>query len=65
MLATDMHQILQIEFEIYIFLSFRGGVPPQTPPNFSMVKGFNSNKGIKTRKVGGIDIKIANILVFQ
>ena len=58
-----MHQILQIEFEMCIFLSFLGGVTPQTPPFFSMVKGFSSNKGIKTRKVGGIDIKIANILL--
>ena len=28
-----------------------------------MVKGFSSNKDIKARKVGGIDIKIANSLL--
>ena len=64
MLAKDMHQILQIEFENFIFFSFLGGVPPQTSPFFQWPKVYNSsNKGIKSRKVGGIDIKIANILL--
>ena len=66
MLAKDIHHILQIEFEICIFLSFWGGVPPQTPLHFLQwpkVLYNSSNKGVKTRKMGGIDIKIANILL--
>ena len=43
MMAKDMHQILQIEFEICIFLSFWGEVPPQAPSFFFlMAKGFSS-----------------------
>ena len=63
MLAKDMRQILQIEFKNCIFVSFWGEVLPQTPHFFNGQKFIMPNKGIKTRKVGGIDVKIANILL--
>ena len=61
MLAKDMHQILQIEFKNCIFSAYGGSSPSDTPHFFNVQKFIMPNKGIKTRKVGGIDIKIANI----
>ena len=65
MLAKDMHQIFcKLSLIIAFFFSFWGEVPPQTPPKFFNGQKFiMPNKGIKTRKVGGIDTKIANILL--
>ena len=60
MLAKDMHQILKIEFENCIFFS----ASESDTLCFHWSKVYNSfNKGIKTRKVGGIDMKIANTLL--
>ena len=50
MLANDMHQILQIEFENGNFSQLLRGSSPSDTPIFSLVKGFSSNKGIGTRK---------------
>ena len=62
MLAKDMHQILQIEFQNCIFFSFWGEVS-DTRIFFNGQKFIMPNKGINTRKVGGIDTKIVNILL--
>ena len=63
MLAKDMHQILQIEFNCIFFQLLRGSSPSDIPIFFNGQKFIMPNKGIKTRKVGGIDTKIANILL--
>ena len=62
MLAKDMHQILQIDFKNCIF-QLLGKFPLRHPHFFNGQKFIMLNKGIKTRKVGGIDMKIANILL--
>ena len=62
MLAKDMHQILQIEFKNCIFSAFEGKLPLRHL-NFFNGQKFTSNKDIKTRKVGGINMKIVNILL--
>ena len=56
MLAKDMHQILQIEFKNCIFSASEGKFPPRHPHFFNGQKFIMPNKGIKTRKVGGIDM---------
>ena len=63
MLAKDMHQILQIECKKCIFSASEGKFPLRHPHFFNGQKFIMPNKGIKTRKVGRIDIKIANILL--
>ena len=66
MLAKDMHQILLIECKKCIFSAselLRGSSPLRHPHFFNGQKIIMPNKGIKTRKVGGIDMKIANILL--
>ena len=60
-----MHHILQTEFKNCIFSTFEGKFPSDTPI-FSMAKNYiMPSKDIKTRKLGpgGIDMKIANILL--
>ena len=63
MLAKDMHQILQIEFKNCIFSASEGKFRLRYSHFFNGQKFMMPNKGIKTRKVGGIDMKIANILL--
>ena len=63
MLAKDMHQSLQIEFKNCICSASEGKFPSDTPIFFNGQKFIMPNKGTKTRKVGGIDMKIANILL--
>ena len=63
MLAKDMHQILQIDFKNCIFSVSGGSSPSDTNIFVNGQKFMIPNKGIKTRKVGGIDMKIANILL--
>ena len=61
MLAKDMHQILQIEFKNCIFSDSK--FPLRHPDVFTGQKLIMPNEGIKTRKVGGIDMKITNVLL--
>ena len=63
MLAKDMHQRLQIEFKNGIFSASEGKFPLRHPHFFNGQKSMMPNKGIKTRKVGGIDMKKANIFL--
>ena len=63
MLTKDMHQILQIEFKNCIFSAFEGKFPLRHLNVFNGRKFIMPNKDIKTRKVGGIDMTIANILL--
>ena len=53
-----MHQILQIEFK-NCSASDERKFPFRHPHFFNGQKFIMPNKGIKTRKVGGIDMKIA------
>ena len=60
-MPKGMHQISQIEYANCIFSTFEGD-SPDTPFFSSRAKDFYySDKGIKTGKVGRIDMKIANI----
>ena len=66
MLAKDMHFFfLQTEFKNCIFSTFEGKFPLSHPIFFNGQKFIMPNKDIKTRKLGpgGIDMKIANILL--
>ena len=58
-----MHQILQIELKNCIFSPFEGKFPLRHPNCFNGQIFIMPNKDIKKRKVGGIDMKIANILL--
>ena len=58
-----MHQILQIDFKNCIFSTSEGKFPLRHPHFFNDQRFMMPNKGIKTRKMGGIDKKIANILL--
>ena len=65
LLTKGKHQISQIEYANCIFSTFEGD-SPDTPFFSSRVKDFyNSDKGIKTGKVGRIDMKIANIFYWK
>ena len=66
MLAKDMHQILQLEFKKCIFSASEGKFPLRHPHFFNGHKSMMPNKGIKTRKVGGIaNIYWKLIMVFS
>ena len=64
MLAKYMHQFLQIESKNCIFFSAsEGKFPLRHLHFFNGQKFMMPNKSIKTREVGGIAMKIANILL--
>ena len=63
MLAKNMHQICKLILKIAFFSTSEGKFPLRHPHFFNDQRFMMPNKGIKTRKMGGIDMKIANILL--
>ena len=53
----------KLSLKIAFFSDSEGKFPLRHPHFFSGQKLIMPNKGIKTRKVGGIDMKIANVLL--
>ena len=62
MLAKTRTKFCELSLKIAFFFSgSEGKFPADSPIFFNGQKLIMPNKGIKTRKVGGIDMKITNI----